>query len=279
MNIQEMHNTFRTIGQQMGMQLIRGILPESIDVFINNVIIEKTQSELLGGVRTVLQDSVNTQGSTMSPINTFRNLYRTARYEISRVNGDTDENGLINYYNADNGYHIINIPTIANSDGIRLKPLNNEFFINPMMYLGFSVEYGNTLRGNAVACRLIGADVLETTLRDYCNGASKDSPIAVLNAVPVLMDSPTGNAFAESQSAISNEQVEIYTGTKDCFVKYLNIKYIKTPNVVKFDLDEKKCVNCDLPAYTHFDIVERAVAKFQASIGAAQPSRTQQPQQ
>ena len=43
----------------MGMQLIRGILPESIDVFINNVIIEKTQAELLAGVRTVLQDTVS----------------------------------------------------------------------------------------------------------------------------------------------------------------------------------------------------------------------------
>lgn len=86
-----MHNTFRTLGQQMGMQLIRGILPESIDVYLNDVIIEKTQVELLQGVRTALQDSVNTQASTMSPINAFRSLYRTARYAINTedVNEDT----------------------------------------------------------------------------------------------------------------------------------------------------------------------------------------------
>ena len=271
MNIQEMHNAFRTIGQQMGMQLIRGILPESIDVFINNVIIEKTQTELLAGVRTVLQDTVSTQGSTMSPINTFRNLYRTSRYEIEPLN---DEKGLVDYYNEANGYHIINIPTVNASD-IILD--NTEFFINPMMYLGFSVEYADTLRGNAIACRLIGADVLETTLRDYCNGASKDSPIAVLNAMPVIVDDSKGKS--ESTSAISNEQVEIYTGTKDCAIKHINIKYIKTPNVVKFDLDLNKCVNCDLPAYTHFDIVERAVLKYKASIGASIESNPQQRRQ
>ena len=267
MNIQEMHNTFRTLGQQMGMQLIRGILPESIDVYLNDVIIEKTQQELLGGVRTALQDSVNTQASTMSPINTFRTLYRNARYSINTdlVNPDTNK---VSFYNEANGFHIINIPTIDSNITVDER----EYKINPMMFLGFSVEYETTLRGNAVACRLIGSDVLETTLRDYCNGASKDSPIVVLNSIPVIKDG------IEQTGVISNEQLEIYTGTKDCKVKFLNVKYIKVPNVVKYDMDLVKCVNCDLPPYTHFDIVERAVMKFYASVGANVPNQTNQQQ-
>ena len=260
-----MHNMFRTLGQQMGMQLIRGILPESIDVYINDVIIEKTQQELLSGIRTALQDSVNTQASTMSPINTFRTLYRSVRYKIDTSN--VDENiHKVSFYNESNGFHIINIPTVDSDIEIDER----EYKINPMMFLGFSVEYDNTLRGNAVACRLIGSDVLETTLRDYCNGASKDSPIVVLNSIPVIKDG------VEQTGVISNEQLEIYTGTKNCSVKYLNIKYIKTPNVVKYDLDEKKCINCDLPAYTHFDIVEKAVGKFYASIGVGNSNQREQ---
>ena len=254
MNIQEMHNTFRTLGQQMGMQLIRGILPESIDVYLNDVIIEKTQVELLQGVRTALQDSVDTQASTMSPINAFRTLYRNARYSINT--GDVSDTKKVSYYNEGNGFHIINIPTIDSDITVDSK----EYKINPMMFMEFSVEYENTLRGNAVACRLIGSDVLETTLRDYCNGASKDSPIVVLNSIPIVKDG------VEQTDVISNEQLEIYTGTKDCRVKFLNIKYIKIPNVVKFDTDIAKCVSCDLPPYTHYDIVERAVMKFFASI-------------
>lgn len=268
MNIHEMHNTFRTIGQQMGMQLIRGILPESIDIFINNVIIEKTQTELLNGVRTAIQDSVNTQASTMSPINTFRTLYRSARYTINAddVDGITKK---VSYYNNDNGFHIINIPTINSEITVDAQ----EYKINPMMFLGFSVEYENTLRGNAVACRMIGSDVLETTLRDYCNGASKDSPIVVLNSIPIVKNG------IEQTGVISNEQLEIYTGTKDCKVKFLNIKYIKVPNAVKYDIDITKCVDCDLPPYTHFDIVEKAVMKFYASIGAFSNQNIQQQRQ
>lgn len=267
MNIQEMHNTFRTLGQQMGMQLIRGILPESIDVYLNDVIIEKTQQELLGGVRTALQDNVNTQASTMSPINTFRTLYRSARYSINTdlVNPDTNK---VSFYNEANGFHIINIPTVDSNITVDER----EYKINPMMFLGFSVEYETTLRGNAVACRLIGSDVLETTLRDYCNGASKDSPIVVLNSIPVIKDG------IEQTGIISNEQLEIYTGTKDCKVKFLNVKYIKVPNVVKYDMDLAKCVNCDLPPYTHFDIVEKAVMKFYASVGANVPNQANQQQ-
>ncbi len=268
MNIQEMHNTFRTIGQQMGMQLIRGILPESIDIYINDVIIEKTQVELLNGVRTALQDSVNTQASTMSPINTFRTLYRSARYSINT--DDVNETiKKVSYYNGANGYHIINIPTVNSNIAVD----GQEYKINPMMFLGFSVEYQNTLRGNAIACRMIGSDVLETTLRDYCNGASKDAPIVVLNSIPVVENG------IEKTGVISNEQLEIYTSTKDCKVKFLNVKYIKVPNVVKFDMDITKCVNCDLPAYTHFDIIEKAVMKFYASVGANIPNQATQQQQ
>lgn len=268
MNIQEMHNTFRTLGQQMGMQLIRGILPESIDVYLNDVIIEKTQVELLQGVRTALQDSVNTQASTMSPINAFRSLYRTARYAINTedVNEDTKK---VSYYNANNGFHIINIPVVGSEITVDTK----EYKISPMMFLGFSVEYDNTLRGNSIACRMIGSDVLETTLRDYCNGASKDSPIVCLSSIPIVENG------LEKTGVISNEQLEIYTNSKGCEVKFLNIKYIKTPNVVKHDIDTAKCVNCDLPAYTHFDIVEKAVAKFYASVGAQTPNQATQQRQ
>ena len=34
MTIQEMHNTFRVLSQQMGLQLVRGISSESIDIFL-----------------------------------------------------------------------------------------------------------------------------------------------------------------------------------------------------------------------------------------------------
>lgn len=251
----------------MGMQRIRVILPESIDVYLNDVIIEKTRQELATGVQAALQDSGNTQASTMSPVNTFRTLFRTARYSINTDNVNA-ETGKVSFYEAANGFHIINIPTV-DSDVIVDE---QEYKINPMMFLGFSVEYANTLRGNAIACRMLGSDMLEETLRDYCNSGDKNNPIAVLNSIPEI------NGVIEQSKGVSNEQLEVYTNTKNCKVAFLNIKYIKIPNVVKYDDDLTKCVNCDLSSYTHHEIVERAVAKFLTSIGAGTPSQANQQQ-
>lgn len=39
-----MHNEFRTFGQVMGLQLVRGILPESIDVYLNAAINETVRN-------------------------------------------------------------------------------------------------------------------------------------------------------------------------------------------------------------------------------------------
>lgn len=260
MNIAAMHSAFRILGQQMGMQLVRGILPEHIDIYLNAVIVEKVQQELLTGVRTVLQEQVNTQSSTMSPINLFRTLYKTARIDITSI----PENHITKV--TDNGYYIITLPTKNNTE-ISPTGINK---IDPMMYLGFSLEYDDTLRGNPIACRLIGADVLETTLRDFCNGASKDAPIVSLGSIINYNDSNEENI-----NTSSSEQIEIFTNTADCDIKYINIKYIKNPSVVKFDTDADKCVHCDLPEYCHYEIVERAVQKYYMSVSALTNARKQ----
>ena len=302
MNIQEMHSAFRTICQQMGLQLVRGILPESIDVFINNVIQEKVQQELLAGTRTVIQETVDTQASTMGSINILRSLYRTDRillpypnhYSKDSIiqgasknnvviwdkNNPTEfENGmLVDYYNPDNGYHEILIPLLnkayigknwVSTDGEgEWEDLIMYGQLNPMLYLGINVEYPETKRGNAVSCRMIGADVLETTMRDFCNGASKDSPIVTL-----LSKTKTISDFDDKLSTINQPYFQIYINSKNTIFKAITIKYIKQPDVVKHDLALENCINCDLPEYCHYEIVEKAVIKYQMSIGAQVNSR------
>lgn len=254
MNIQEMHNTFRVFGQQMGLQLNRGILPESIDAYINNAITERVRAELFSGVHTALQENAGVQASTMSTINSLRTLYKSYRIrnDFTLEDRHVGTNYLMYMYSGVNSYHILNIPTYPIKETIG----NNT--ITPMMYLGFSVEYDDNSLGNPTSCRLIGADVLETTLRDYCNGASRDSPIAV------LLNGDEGH-----------DQLHLYINSKNTIVKYLNIKYVKTPNVVKYDIDINKCVNCDLPEYLHFDIVENAVMKFYKSLGVGLAQQNQ----
>lgn len=268
MNIQEMHNTFRTLGQQMGLQLIRGILPESIDVYLNNAIVELTRQELINGVQVNMQTEQTSNVSVMSKINTFKTLYRTVRYSVNTSEEVDDAySDKVEYVNKDKGYYIINIPTIDSNITID----TGEYRINPMAYLQFRVEYNFEDRGFGIDCRIINADEVANTLRDYCNGVSKDNPIVVLKSVPVV------DELIESNNSISNQQIELYTGAGSHIVRYLAIDYIKTPNVVKYDVDIKKCVNCDLPDFMHFAVVQMAVNLYRQSItGNPIPVRQQQ---
>lgn len=294
MDIQQMHMVFRTMAQQAGLQLVRGVLPEAIDVYLNDAIFEMTRQELLSGAKTVFQDNVNLQTTAIGPINILRSLYRTIdicltpdNKELSGLN--TGENNYINNtnqlvpwikcHNNDIGYYEVYLPTQTYGLNPTAKDAPYEKYkdtfinvpyvsnpgivITPMMYLGCSLQYtsdsmksvggrngitfdlGTKGYGHHVATRLIGGDTLETTFRDYCNGASVANPV-----VSLMSD------------AIGHEYVEIYTNTKDLIVSTLTVKYIKLPQRVQYSTNPEECSNCDLPAYIHYEIVRRAVAKY-----------------
>ena len=128
-----------------------------------------------------------------------------------------------------------------------------------MMYLGFSLEYDEISKGSATACRMIGDDIIETTLSDYCNSADKKNPI-----ITVVGYTPPDRLVGPV--TITSEYIKVYTNQPNCDIKYINVKYIKTPNIVKYDLNPNECVNCDLPEYCHFEIVENAVQKYNISV-------------
>lgn len=302
MDIDQMHSSFRVIGQQMGMQLNRGILPESIDTFINAEIGEFVQTELLTNAHTVLQDNVNLQSMTMSPVNLFRTLYRKDEIPlawniITEDVSSLNKRGIKSYVTniSSVGYYKVYIPNTINCGDKTLKyPVgvyknetiysdeekaklwvtindNNGTFssftertvLNPMLYLGVSIATKNDNPGQFKSCRLIGANTLETTLRDYCNGADKNNPIAVLLGESKDINKSDG-AYDKT---INAEYFEIYTNTKDFEIDRIYLSYIKYPNIVHWSTNPTERVNCDLPEYIHYRIVEGAVRRFLLSIG------------
>ena len=116
----------------------------------------------------------------------------------------------------------------------------------PMLYLGFNITYLDTPT-KRIACRLIGASVLETTLRDFCNGADEQNPIAVLLNIN------------------GKECVEIYTGLSNKVIKSVSVSYIKSPNKVKY-VGQEGNVDCDLPDYMHYSIVSGAANRYLLSL-------------
>lgn len=256
MDIKKMHEVFRTLGQQKGMQLVRAILPEEIDVYLNDAIAEKTRAEIRKGIDYAVKSGDSLMTSKMSNINLFKSLYRNARFKID----DTLEEGIVKQYNKDTGYYEITIPTVdctlCNNNILKEK----EYFINPMMYLGFSVEYDEISKGNSKSCRLVGLDDVFTVLKDYCSRPDKDNPIAVVLGDPYL------DLLYEANDNIYDDNLQIYIGKPNTKIKYLNINYIKKPNVVDYEYE----INCDLSEYAHYEIVEIAVQKFFRSIGVNQ---------
>lgn len=146
MNIKEMHTAFRTVGQQMGLQQVRAILPEGIDIYLNTAIIEIVRNKMLSNTQTVYQDKVTLQHNPVSPINAFRNLYVSKEYTVSK---DSD-------------------------DIYKTTELEDIMFI-----LNVIVKYDK----KQVQCRLIEPDKVPLINNDYCNKATKEYPIATCKGV------------------------------------------------------------------------------------------------
>lgn len=206
-----MHQTFRVLGQQMGMQLVRAILSEEIDVYLNTAIVEKVREHILSNAVTAFQDRVSVQDNPTSPINYIRTLY--VREEVSNEN-----NGAF---------------SLTNSNKV-------------MYYTSFGIKYEGD--NNVYACRLIEPDKLNETLRDYCNGASYDYPICTLHYDDVN----------------SKEVIQVYTNDEIKIIEKVIVNYIKHPAKV----NHKDNISCDLPEYTHNDIVQLAVQKYFVSVGS-----------
>ena len=136
-----MHEMFRTVGQQVGMQDVRGILPESIDIFINIAIIEKARSIVMENTKTAFPNRVSIQNNFVSPINALRTLYRRKEITITDITKD-----------------------------VQLSQLDNVF-----LYTSFAIRYNNN--DSEYKCRFIDGDKLEETLNDVLNSASWDYPI------------------------------------------------------------------------------------------------------
>lgn len=84
MGIKDMHIYFRQYAQQMGMQNVRAILPEQIDILINTSITD-TINQIIRENVAVTNDRVITDNSKIGQINSLRTLYKVA--EVSMLSG------------------------------------------------------------------------------------------------------------------------------------------------------------------------------------------------
>lgn len=207
MTIQEMHQLFRVVGQQMGMQTIRAILPEEIDVFLNMAINEKVREVLLSNV-TLNEGTKLMINNNTSPINYIRTLYKQ--------------------YVVENTMLLSNTFSITNLDA--------------MYFISFAVVYSDNIQKG---CRLVEPDRINDILMDFCSSPTKNEPVVVMYTTQ------------------ANDLVaQVYNNNNDVYKLIIN--YISNPVKVSFD----ESISCDLPEYTHNEIVQLAVQKYFNSVGS-----------
>lgn len=81
MKIAEMHVWFRQYAQQMGMQNVRAILPEQIDILINTSISDIV-NQLIRDNIGVVNDRVITDNAKLNQINALKTLYKVALIDM-----------------------------------------------------------------------------------------------------------------------------------------------------------------------------------------------------
>jgi len=142
-----MHVLFRTLGQQMGFQQIRGILPESIDTYLNLAIPKTAEAFIKSNVLSITPDVRTPQYSKISPINSIHTLYKTENISVSGLS-DSNNNLSVVLQNA------------------------------PMIYTNFEVKYNED--ENYYDARFIEPERVSMTNKDYLNRASQEYPIITL---------------------------------------------------------------------------------------------------
>lgn len=265
MNIADMHIMFRQLAQQMGMQNVRAILPEQIDLLLNTAIIDVVNEIVKRNIAST-NDRVITDNSKIGQINALSTLYKNAEVQIFKYDG--------NEFTLNSGVNAIQTVmttgfefdiTCNHNPQVEKTAIPSDY----MYICDFNINYytsrsvGNTkIKTDWFPVRIIDDIYVADALNDFILAPSFRSPIAhIVNReeghirIIIYIDRK------------KNKQSNIPNGV---IPSNLRVSYIAKPLTVKYAEDVGNLnVNCNLPEYLHGDIVKHAVDLYHASISGS----------
>lgn len=267
MDIAEMHIAFRQYAQQMGMQNVRAILPEQIDILLNQSITD-TVNQLIRDNISVTNDRVITDNSKIAQINAFRTLHDVVEVEIT-VGSETAENSIFTY-NPKNRLSGL-IKYLGNKDIIR--------FPKYMFLIDININYTSGDNTELITAwypvRIIDSAYLADSLNDFILKNRFRSPIACIytnNLIELYIDK-----FKQQEAGVIDPVIEIVSGSTAISLRphALRLDIIKYPRHVKYvdDISEGVSVDCDLPENMHGDIVKHAVDLYRVALNGSLQSQ------
>lgn len=265
MNIQEMHVWFRQYAQQMGMQNVRAILPEQIDLLINSSITD-TINQIITQNIGITNDRVITDNSKLGQINALRSLYNVILVNANPVS-NTSEQNVANPFVRGEETQIFTIKADINNFDTNFKYLYLvDLAINYKTKENSGIIGGNlnSIITNYFPVRLIDDAYLADTINDFVLKPRLRTPVAVVynNKLDIYID-----------DAVLTELPNNLNPYK------LRVSYIAKPAVVAYKQDLGGTnVDCDLPEYMHVDILKHAVDLYRISISGSLSAAQQQAQ-
>ena len=290
-----MHKMFRQYAQQMGMQNVRAILPEQIDLLINNSISDTINQVITQNIG-ITNDRVISDASKLNQVNALKSLYRVWKGSIAdaTVKGEEKTSYIIsfqlplnyfklketgdNYYTSDNTYTETTDNKKQTEDGDNAQVKKNYSSISFLYVVDLSINYKQTKEGktefvtNVFPVRIVDDQFVADVVNDFVLAPKMRSPVASIhdNLVELYIDK-AGNKPNDGEAFIFN----------GVSINELRLSYIAKPAIVRFAEDVNGTnVDCDLPEYMHVDIVKHAVGLYQiiksGSLATAQQAQQNQ---
>lgn len=279
MTTPEMHIMFRQYAQQMGMQNVRAILPEQIDLLLNTSIMDSVNEVIKQNIG-ITNDRVITDNSKIGQINALRSLYHVSILEMSPSNA-SDVSFVFSATDRHNG-------RMSNSWTSAKKKIPNYMFLvdfslnykksNNSGYSGSSEIYTaptfdtDGIVTNFFPVRIIDDSFLADTLNDFVLKPRLRSPIIV-----TYNNNNNNNIFDIYIDKFINKNGK-YCLSEGLLPYQLRMSYIAKPAVVRYADDiGGENVDCDLPEYMHIDVVKHAVDLYRVALsGSIMASQAQE---
>lgn len=248
MDIQEMHVMFRQYAQQMGMQNVRAILPEQIDLLINNSISDIANQIVTQNIG-ITNDRVITDNSKLNQVNALKSIYKVWNGTVTF--GDSKTSYIISY----------ELPLLGfKRTGTYVNDNTKETAIQYIYIVDLSIDYidtKNQFTTNIFPIRIIDDMYLADVVNDFILHPTLRSPVATIHDNNIEL-------YIDKADVVGDKSNHTFKGLKP---NKLRLSYIAKPAVVKF-LDDigGTSVDCDLPEYLHVDIVKHAVELYRTAV-------------
>ena len=265
MDISEMHQMFRQYAQQMGMQNVRAILPEQIDLLINNSISDTINQVITQNIG-ITNDRVISDASKLNQVNALKSLYKVWKGSIAdaTVKGKEKTSYIISFQLPLNNFKTTGSYTDDNVSSTAISFL---------YVVDLSINYKKTdFVTNIFPVRIVDDQFVADVVNDFVLAPKMRSPVASIhdNLIELYID--------KADNKPNERETFTFNGVS---INELRLSYIAKPAIVRFAEDINGTnVDCDLPEYMHVDIVKHAVELYQlaksGSLAAAQQAQQNQ---